>query len=71
MNYHPTIRAREIKQTNKQTNNLLTLTVSCEKRSYLIRNKEEKQNKTSTAPVDPGIKKWKLQTKIFLIVPIL
>ena len=38
---------KQNKQTNKQTNkqsNLLTLTVSCEKRSCLIRSKKKKQN---------------------------
>ena len=30
-----------------------------------------KTMKTSTAAVDPKIYKWKLQTKIFQIVPIL
>ena len=36
-----------IKQTNKQKKKLLTLTVSCEKRSCLIRSKEKNQNETS------------------------
>ena len=53
--FYPTISAQE---TNKQTNekitektnnqsNLLIITISCEKRSYLIRSKKNKQNKTS------------------------
>ena len=41
MGYYPTISAQETKQTNKQ-NNLLTLTISCEKRSCLIRSKKKK-----------------------------
>ena len=44
MDYYPTISAQETKQTNKQ-NNLLSLTVSCEKRSCSVRSKE-KQNKS-------------------------
>ena len=40
MDYYPIISAQETKQTNKQ-NNLLTLTVSCEK-SCLIREKKVK-----------------------------
>ena len=35
---------KQNKQTNKQ-NNLLTLTVSCEKRSCLIRKKIKRKNK--------------------------
>ena len=38
MDYYPTISSKETKQTNKQ-NDLLTLTVSCEK-SCLIRRKK-------------------------------
>ena len=38
MDYYPTITAQETKQGNKQ-NNLLTLTISCEK-SCLIRRKK-------------------------------
>ena len=52
-NYYPTISAQETrqkskqtkKQTNKQTNkqsNILTLTVSCQKKSCLIINKKKK-----------------------------
>ena len=41
MDYYPTISAQETKQTNKQ-NNLLTLTVSYDKRSCLIRGKKKK-----------------------------
>ena len=41
VDYYPTITAKETKQTNKEQtdkqNNLLTLTISCEKRRYLIR----------------------------------
>ena len=33
---------KQNKKTNKQKNNLLTLTVSCEKRSCLIRSKKKK-----------------------------
>ena len=43
VDYHPAISAQETKQTNKQIN-LLTLTVSCEKRSCLIRSKNIKWN---------------------------
>ena len=42
-------QVKKQKQTNKQPTkqiNLLTLTVSCEKRSCLIRSKKKKQNKT-------------------------
>ena len=42
MNYYPAISAQETK-TNKQSNKL-TVTVSCEKMSCLIRSK--KKNKT-------------------------
>ena len=48
-NYYPTISAQETrqksKQTKKQTNkqsNILTLTVSCQKKSCLIINKKKK-----------------------------
>ena len=49
--YYRTISAQETKQnkqTNKQANkqsDLLTLTVSCEKSSCLIRSKKEKKTK--------------------------
>ena len=39
--YYPAISAQLEKQKNKQ-NNLLTLTVSCEKRSCLNRSKKKK-----------------------------
>ena len=45
VDYYPPISAQETKQTNKQTNkqsNLLTLTVSCEKRNCLMISKKEK-----------------------------
>ena len=38
VDYYPTISAQETKQRNKQ-NNLLTLTVSCEKSCLIRRNK--------------------------------
>ena len=44
VNFNPTISAQETKQTNKESN-LLTLTVSCEKMSCLIRSKKKKQDK--------------------------
>ena len=43
VDYHPAISAQETKQASKQIN-LLTLTVSCEKRSCLIRSKNIKWN---------------------------
>ena len=36
---------------------------------FLLKHTQKK--KTSTAAVDPSISKWKLQTKIFLIAPML
>ena len=49
MNYYPTTYAQQAKQTNKQTNkqtdeqsSLLTLTISYEKSSCLIRSKRKK-----------------------------
>ena len=45
MEHYPTNSAQETKQTNKKTNkqnNLLTLTVSCEKKSCLIRSEKKK-----------------------------
>ena len=41
MNFYPTISAQKSKQTNKESN-LVTLTVSCEKTSCLIRSKKKK-----------------------------
>ena len=46
MDYYRTNSAKETKQTNKQ-NNLLTLTVSYEKRSCLIRSKKKTQNQNN------------------------
>ena len=47
VNYYPTTSAQETK-TNKETNkqsSLLILTVSCEKRSCLMRNKKKRIRK--------------------------
>lgn len=49
MNFYSTISAKETNQINKQTNsNLLSLTVSCQKSSCLIRSKTEKEIKKKT-----------------------
>lgn len=45
VNNYFTISAQKTRQTNTQSN-LLIITVSCEKKSCLIRNKKKKQNKT-------------------------
>ena len=47
VNLSPTISAQEIKQKTKKECNLLTLTVSCEKMSCLIRSKNKNQHKTN------------------------
>ena len=44
VDYYPTNSSQETKKTNKQTNkqnNLLTLTISCEKKGCLIRTKKK------------------------------
>ena len=67
VDYYPTISAQEIKPTSKETNNQtnekkkqwnpLNLTVSCEKRSCLIRRKKKKvKSKTQKNPEKQKIK---------------
>ena len=45
LQYPTIITAQETEQTNKQ-NNLLTLTISCEKKSRLIRSKKKSKTKS-------------------------
>ena len=56
------ISAKETKQTNKQSN-LLTLTVSCEKKSRWIRSKKKILSKTKKKKTEKNPKKPKTKTK--------
>ena len=56
MNYYPTTTAQKAKGTNKQSS-LLTLTVSQEKRSWLIKSKKKKYKVKQKTIKKKGIKK--------------